>query len=49
MCFRHIIGAHQYLSFMRQDICFTINQACQFMHAPTDFYCIAVKHIMHYL
>jgi len=47
--FRQIIGAHQYLSFTRPDICFVINKACQFMHASTDSYCAAVKHIMHYL
>jgi hypothetical protein len=48
-CFRQIIGALQYLTFTRPDICFAVNRVCQFMHAPTDSHCAAVKHILRYL
>jgi hypothetical protein len=34
--FRQIMGALQYLTFTRPNICFTVNRVCQFMHAPTD-------------
>ena len=43
--FRQIMGALQYLTFTRPDICFAVNRVCQFMHAPTDSYWAAVKHI----
>ena len=36
--FRKIMGAFQYLTFTRPDICFVVNRVCQFMHAPTDSY-----------
>ena len=32
--YRQIIGALQYLTFTRPDICYAINKVCQFMHAP---------------
>ena len=35
-CFRQIVDALQYLTFMRPNICFAINKVCQFMHAPTN-------------
>jgi hypothetical protein len=34
--FRQIVGALQYLTFTRPNICFAVNRVCQFMHAPTD-------------
>jgi hypothetical protein len=34
--FRQIVGALQYLTFTRPDICNAVNKVCQFMHAPTD-------------
>jgi hypothetical protein len=36
ICFRQIMGALQYHTFTRPDICFAVNKVCQFMHAPTD-------------
>ena len=36
--FHQIMGALQYLTFTRPDICFAVNRVCQFMHAPTDSY-----------
>ena len=47
--FRQIMGALQYLTFMRPDICFVVNRVCQFMHAPTDSHWAAVKRILRYL
>jgi len=43
------VGALQYLTFTRPDICFAVNRVCQFMHAPTDSHWAAVKRILHYL
>jgi len=47
--FRQIVGALQYLTFTRPDICFAVNRVCQFMHAPTDSHWAAVKRILRYL
>jgi len=47
--FRQIVGALQYLTFTRPDICFAVNRVCQFMHAPTDSHWAAVKRILCYL
>jgi hypothetical protein len=47
--FRQIIGAFQYLTFIRPDIYFAINKVCQFMDAFTDTYWAAVKCILCYL
>ena len=47
--FCQIMGALQYLTFTRPDICFAVNRVCQFMHAPTDSHWAAVKHILRYL
>ena len=43
------MGALQYLPFTRPDICFAVNRVCQYMHAPTDYYWVAVKRILRYL
>jgi len=47
--FRQIVGALQYLTFTRPDICFVVNRVCQFMHAPTDSHWGVVKRILCYL
>jgi histone deacetylase 1/2 len=47
--FRQIVGTLQYLTFIRLDICFTVNRVCQFMHDPTNSYWAAVKRILRYL
>jgi histone deacetylase 1/2 len=47
--FRQIVGALQYLTFTRPDICFAVNRVCQFMHAPINSYWGAVKCILCYL
>jgi hypothetical protein len=33
----------------RLDICFVVQQACLFMHAPTDIHMNLVKHILRYI
>jgi len=47
--FCQIVGALQYLTFTRPDICFAVNRVCQFMHASTDSHWGAVKRILCYL
>jgi hypothetical protein len=47
--YRQIVGALQYLTFTRPDICYAINKVCQFMHASTDDHWAAVKRILRYL
>ena len=47
--YRQIVGALQYLTFTRPDICYTVNKVCQFMHAPTEDHWSAVKRILRYL
>lgn len=47
--YRTIVSALQYLTIARQDIAFSINQVCQFLHAPTTTQLAAIKHILHNL
>jgi hypothetical protein len=47
--FRQIIGALQYLTFIRPDICYAVNKVCQFMHAPTESHWVVVKRILRYV
>ncbi|KAK7375948.1 hypothetical protein VNO78_35263 [Psophocarpus tetragonolobus] len=47
--YRSIVGALQYLTLTRPDICYAVNQVCQFMHAFTTIHLQAVKRILRYL
>ena len=47
--FHQIVGALQYLTFTRPNICYVVNKVCQFMHAPTESHRVAVKRILRYL
>ncbi|XP_026399431.1 uncharacterized protein LOC113295295 [Papaver somniferum] len=46
---RTIVGALQYLTVARPDICFGVNYVSQFMHSPTDMNLQLVKRILRYL
>jgi hypothetical protein len=43
-----LVGALQYLTLTRPDICFAVQQACLFIHVPTDQHMNLVKRILHY-
>ena len=47
--YRSIVVALQYLTLTRPDICYAVNQVCQFMHALTTVHPQAVKRILRYL
>jgi hypothetical protein len=47
--YRSIAGAFQYLTLTRPDITYAMNQACLFMHAPSDVHWSFVKRILRYL
>lgn len=47
--YRHIIGALQYCTLKHPDIAYSVNQLCQFLHAPTFFPFIAAKRVLRYL
>ncbi|CAL2232282.1 unnamed protein product [Prunus armeniaca] len=47
--YRSLVGALQYLTFIRPDIAYSVNQVCQFMHSPLKTHYLAVKRILRYL
>ncbi|KAD3338470.1 hypothetical protein E3N88_06134 [Mikania micrantha] len=47
--YRSIVGALQYLTITRPDLAYAVNQACQFLHAPTDHHFQLVKRILRYV
>jgi len=47
--YRQIVGALQYLTFTRPDICYAVNKVCQFMHSTTNDHWPLVKLILCYL
>lgn len=47
--YRSLVGALQYCTLMRPDICYLVNKLCQFLHAPTTSHMQAVKRLLRYL
>lgn len=47
--YRSLVGALQYLTITRPDLSYAINQASQFLHAPTETHFQQVKRIMRYV
>nr|XP_029149314.1 uncharacterized protein LOC114925400 [Arachis hypogaea] len=44
-----IVGALQYCTLIRPDICFAVNKVSQFMHKPLNSHWKVVKRILRYL
>jgi hypothetical protein len=47
--YRHMVGALQYCTLTRPDIAYSVNQLCQFLHAPTTLHLTAAKRVLRYL
>jgi hypothetical protein len=47
--YRSIIGALQYLTLMRLDLSYAMQQACLHMHDPRDVHWTFVKLVLHYI
>jgi hypothetical protein len=46
---RSVVGALQYATIARHDICFAVNKVCQFMAKPLEVHWLAVKRLLRYL
>jgi histone deacetylase 1/2 len=44
--YRSIVGALQYLTLTRPDICFSVNKICQYLHAPTTAHWTVAKRVL---
>ncbi|XP_025801727.1 uncharacterized protein LOC112881266 [Panicum hallii] len=47
--YKSMAGALQYLTLMRPDIAYAVQQACLHMHAPRDSHGTLLKRILHYV
>jgi hypothetical protein len=47
--YRNLAGALQYLTLTRPNIVYVVQQACLFMHAPTESHLNLVKQILWYI
>ncbi|XP_028100626.1 uncharacterized protein LOC114299990 [Camellia sinensis] len=47
--YRSIVGVLQYLTITRPDLSFSVNQACQHMHAPTVGHFASVKRLLQFI
>jgi histone deacetylase 1/2 len=47
--YRSVVGALQYLTLTRPDLCFSVNKVCEYLHAPSTAHWTAVKRILRYI
>ena len=47
--YRQVVGALQYCTLTRPEIAFSVNQLCQYMHAPSTAHWSTVKRVLRYL
>ncbi|KAF5457865.1 hypothetical protein F2P56_021942 [Juglans regia] len=47
--YRKIVGALQYCTLSHPDIGSTVNQLCQYLHAPTFAHWASANQVLHYL
>ena len=47
--YRRIVGALQYLTLTRPDLCFAVNTVCQHKHTPTNTHFQMVKRVLSYV
>ncbi|GJR26829.1 ribonuclease H-like domain-containing protein [Tanacetum coccineum] len=47
--YRSLAGALQYLTFMRPDLSYDVQQVCLYMHDPRDLHFTALKRIFRYV
>ena len=47
--YRSLVGALQYLTFTRPNLCYAVQKVCQFMSKPSQLHLVAAKRILRYL
>jgi hypothetical protein len=47
--YRSLVGGLHYLTLTRPDLSFSVNKACQYLHAPMTLHLTAAKHILRYV
>ena len=47
--YRSIVGALQYATITRLEICFSVNKVCHSMSKSSEQHCLAIKRILRYL
>ena len=47
--YRSLVGALQYLTLTRPDLCFAVNKVCQYLHSPTTTHWSAAKRSLRYV
>jgi histone deacetylase 1/2 len=47
--YRSVVGSVQCATITRPEISLAVNKVCQFMSAPLETHCVAVKRILRYL
>lgn len=47
--YRTMVGALQYLTLLRPDLSYSVNQLCQFLRCPKTTHLIAAKQVLRYI